>query len=144
MLRTKKTYKIKTIDGDKDLYIFAKLINPKVDNIAKTITFGSLYYSTYEVVVKEATEAEIDSSGIEINFAQPEKKETKTVKLHENLETYQEAQIEALYKAIKQTLPDPTGYFDMINDPIYSAFVFTVKKERFFGLNANEWEVYNG
>ncbi|MGB0851504.1 MAG: hypothetical protein ACPGTP_09660 [Bacteroidia bacterium] len=140
MLKSKNAYQIKTIDGDKELHILAEIQEPIVDNLNKTISFTSRYYALYEKVVRESVPAELDELGIEITPEITEIKETKTVELHSNHETYQEAQIEALYAQIKPLLPQSSRYFKMVNDPINIAFTFTVKGGNFFDLKSEDWE----
>ena len=140
MLRSKKTYPIHTIDGVKELTIYAELINPQIDNQTKTIIFTSCYFVEYAVTVKEAIPEEVNNLGQLITHAIPAQIVQKKLEIHRNTEKYTEATIEDLYATIKPLLPITNTYFEAVNNPIYFAFGFVVRNGNFFGLAGNEWE----
>lgn len=140
MLKSKNKHTIKTIDGDQDLYIYAELINPKINLANSTITFTANYFATYQKLLREATAAETTPDGHEMFPAMPAQYEDKTITLHTNTETYTKDMVEGLYAKIKPLLPTGSGYFDTVKNPIGVAFSFTVKNGNFFGLAANDWE----
>jgi len=138
------TKTIPTPNGDKTAKIYAELLNPLPNNLTKELTFNVRYFikETYTSIAKKEAVIIQDENGndIELDAGQEEVKKEREIVLFRFEETYNEEQIEALYKQIKELLTDSATFFDSINQPIEIAFEQKIRQGKYFKLEANQWE----